>query len=235
MTNVLKTNLSMIRHVAVHLDDLLEKVVFLGGAATALLITDMAAPDVRITNDVDIIAEIASRRDYYRFAESLRARGFVEDSGEGTPLCRWRIKGAIVDVMPTDENILGFSNRWYSRTLLHAQTVEIPSLLMIRVATAPYFLATKIEAFNNRGRGDLLASHDMEDIVTILDGRPEVVDEVVTSEEDVRGFIADFFRAILGARNFLEALPGHLYPDTASQRRIPIILERIRRISYADK
>jgi hypothetical protein len=41
--------------------------------------------------------------------------------------------------------------------------------------TAPYFLACKLAAFRSRGEGDYLMSHDMEDIVAVLDGRPEVV------------------------------------------------------------
>jgi len=60
-----------------------ERVVFLGGAATALLITDSASPDVRFTKDVDVIVEIASRGDYYRLAESLRSSDFPEDNSEG--------------------------------------------------------------------------------------------------------------------------------------------------------
>jgi hypothetical protein len=38
-----------------------------------LFFTDKATPDVRVTADVDVIVEIASRGDYYRIAESLRS------------------------------------------------------------------------------------------------------------------------------------------------------------------
>ena len=102
-------NLAMIRYVAERLGDLRERVVFLGGAATTLLITDQAAPDVRPTLDVDVIVEIGSSPDYYRLGESLREIGFTEDASEGAPLCRWLIDGIRVDIMPTDEHILGFS------------------------------------------------------------------------------------------------------------------------------
>lgn len=63
MNRAVETNLAMIRQVAARLGHLRERVVFLGGAATALLITDSAAPDVRVTIDVDMIVEIASRGD----------------------------------------------------------------------------------------------------------------------------------------------------------------------------
>jgi hypothetical protein len=115
MVRAVETNLEMIRLVAEHLGDLRERVVFLGGAATALLITDKAIPDVRITTDVDVIVEIGSRGEYYRLAETLRSLGFEEDVSEDAPVCRWRIGGIALDVMPTDAEILGFSNKWYPR------------------------------------------------------------------------------------------------------------------------
>jgi hypothetical protein len=95
------------------LKPLLGELVFVGGSTTALLITDKAAADVRPTYDVDAIAEIGSYAEYADFSERLRKCGFTEDAGEGAPICRWRQKKTILDVMPLDEKILGFSNRWY--------------------------------------------------------------------------------------------------------------------------
>ncbi|BCG46215.1 hypothetical protein GEOBRER4_n1001 [Citrifermentans bremense] len=231
MKRTVETNLAMIRRVAFRLGQIRERVVFLGGAATALLITDSAAPDVRITMDVDVIVEIATRGDYYRLSEDLRSAGFAEDIQEGAPLCRWQVEGIALDVMPTNEEILGFSNQWYPDALVHATTESIGDDMTIRVVTAPYFLATKIEAFRNRGRWDFYASHDMEDIVTLLDGRPEIVEEVASAPEDVKEFLAGEFARFLSHRSFLDALPGHLLPDMASQRRVPILLERINAIA----
>ncbi|MDY6847766.1 MAG: hypothetical protein AB7F20_07015 [Geoalkalibacter sp.] len=73
-------NLEMVRHVAERLGELRGQVVFLGGAATTLLITDEAAPDVRPTLDVDVIVEIGSSSEYYRLGETLRkiARPFTK-------------------------------------------------------------------------------------------------------------------------------------------------------------
>ena len=34
--------------------------------------------------------------------------------------------------------------------------------------TAPYLLATKLEAFRGRGQGDLFASKDLEDVVVVV-------------------------------------------------------------------
>lgn len=231
MVRAVESNLEMIRHVAKSLGDLRDRVVFLGGAATALLITDTAIPDVRITNDVDVIVEIASRGEYYRLAESLRSLGFTEDISEDAPLCRWRIDGIAVDVMPTDEEILGFSNQWYTQALRTATTREISDKMTIRVVTGPYFLATKIEAFYSRGKGDFRASHDMEDIISLLDGRPELGEDVMKAPEDVRKFLARTFNILLQNRDFLDALPGHLLPDSASQQRMPLLMKKIRQIA----
>ncbi len=51
---------------------------------------------------------------------------------------------------------------------------------------APYFLATKLEAFDCRGKNDYLMSRDMEDIVTVLDGRSEIIFEVQLAGEELK-------------------------------------------------
>jgi len=59
-----------------------------------------------------------------------------------------------------------------------AQETELQTGLHIRVVTAPYFLATKLEAFRGRGRDDYANSHDLEDLLTVIDGRETLVQEV---------------------------------------------------------
>lgn len=229
-----RANIELIKTVASRLGPLLDKVVFLGGAATGLLITDAAAPDVRPTLDVDVIVEISSRMDYYRLEESLRKLGFKPDQEEGAPICRWIVDRTKVDVMPTDEKILGFTNRWYSPAIKGATEMELPGGMTILMVTAPYFLATKIEAFYGRGNGDCMASHDMEDIIALLDGRPEIIDEIRSSPSELRGYLAETFQAFLKDEKFLESLPGHLPPDLASQRRVSIVRARIEGICVMD-
>src|SRR6266404_4514567 len=53
-------NLELLKQVAKRLGSLLPEVVFVGGCTTELFITDEAAPEVRPTFDVDVIAEITS-------------------------------------------------------------------------------------------------------------------------------------------------------------------------------
>jgi hypothetical protein len=231
MTRSLGANLAMVRRVAERLGELRDQVVFLGGAATALLITDSAVPDVRATIDVDLIVETASRGDYYRFAEALRSQGFTEHQGEDAPVCRWRVDGITVDVMPTSAEVLGFSNRWYSRAMQTATAMRIADSLTIRVVTAPYFIATKLDAFWSRGKGDFMASHDLEDIITLLDGRPEIIEEVAVADSEVHRLLSETFEKFLSDGRFLEALPGHLLLDQASQQRVTVLKGRMRRIA----
>jgi hypothetical protein len=228
-------NLVLLTHAVAQLGPLVDRVVFLGGCATALLLTDPAAPEVRPTQDVDVIAEVGSLTDYYRLAEGLREAGFVEDQSPGAPICRWRAPEVILDVMPTDEHVFGFGNPWYRPALANAQLIDLSTGQQIRVVTAPYFLATKLEAFVGRGGDDYLASPDLEDIVTLVDGRAELAGEVAQADADLRRFLARRLSTLLAAPPFLEALSAHLPPDAASQARQPILLDRIRLMARAHR
>jgi hypothetical protein len=147
-----KHNLELLTEAARFLKPLLGELVFVGGSTTALLITDKAAAEVRPTYDVDAIAEISSYAAYADFSERLRGCGFTEDTSEGTPICRWRQKKTILDVIPLDPRILGFSNLWYKPALDSAVVHELEPDVRVRVVTAVYFCATKLEAFAGRGR-----------------------------------------------------------------------------------
>jgi hypothetical protein len=221
----------MIIDVAKRLGDLRDKVVFVGGCATGLFITDPAIPEVRATQDVDVIVEVTSRMAYYRLEEELRLRGFKQDMSENAPVCRWLVDGIKVDIMPTQEEILGFSNRWYLPAIKNADQLQLEKELTIKLVSPPYFLATKIDAFNGRGGGDYMASHDMEDIITILDGRPEIVSEIRSSSDDLKDFLSQTFRTLLANEEFIESIPGHLSPDLASQTRLPLLIKRLRNIA----
>ena len=189
--------------------------------------TDPGAAPVRMTYDVDVIAEIGSYADYTVFSDRLRSLRFEEDTSEGAPLCRWRHKGLLLDVMPLDAMILGFSNRWYPDAMRTAVEVPFPSGLVLRVVTAPYFLGTKLEAFRGRGGNDYFASRDLEDFVAVVDGRASLADEVRMAPPELGIFIAGTVRSLLSEPRFLDALPGYLLPDEASQSRIAQLVRKL--------
>jgi hypothetical protein len=224
-------NLRLLKEAAKLLIPLLDELVFVGGCTTGLFVSDEGAADVRSTVDVDAITEITSYADYVNFSERLQKLGFTEDASEDAPLCRWLNGETTLDVMPLDEAILGFSNRWYEAALGSAQQYELEPDLHIKVVTPTYFCATKIEAFKGRGKGDYLSSRDLEDLITVVDGRPELANELRSAPDDVRLFIAREIIQMLNTASFIDALPGYLLPDSASQSRMSIVLERLTEIS----
>ena len=101
---------------------------------------------------------------------------------------------------------------------------------IIGLVSAPYFLITKLEAFKGRGNGDFMKSHDIEDIVTVLDGRPEILDEISESDIDLKKEISDRFGAMLEKQSFINSVSGHMLPDEPSQARVSGIIDTIRGI-----
>ncbi|MDT8443606.1 MAG: hypothetical protein RQ722_04900 [Desulfuromonadales bacterium] len=226
MVAVKDINLQMLCLVARRLEPLLDRLIFLGGCTTALFITDEAAPDVRVTHDVDVIVEVLSRNEYWQLEERLRELGCTQEIDEEVT-CRWKLDGITLDVMPTDESILGFSNRWYSDAINYAETVSLNEALAIRLVTPVHFIATKLEAFFGRGNDDYWGSHDLEDIVTVIDGRVGILAELSVIDAELKEYIAGTISGLIAAEGFREALSGHLPPDRASQERLPLLWQRL--------
>jgi predicted nucleotidyltransferase len=226
-------NLALLELIAEALGPLRERFVFVGGCTTGMLVTDIAAAPVRVTRDVDVIVEVLTLADYHALERELERAGFSHDRSPEAPICRWIFGTSLLDVMPTDERVLGFSNRWFTQAIRTAESMELPSGRMIRVVTPPLFLATKLEAFRGRGCGDFLASHDLEDIVTVIDGRRELLDDVRGSALLLRAYIAHEIGVLLQNPEFNQALSGHLAGDETSQARMPLIKERLHRLSLA--
>ena len=222
-------NLDQLSAAVTKLEPLLNKIVFVGGCITGLLVTDFAAAPTRPTLDVDVIVEAASYVEFTVLENQLRRLGFRECRTEHTPICRWVSGDLLLDFMPTDPSILGFSNRWYRPALRNTDRMTIGEN-EIRFITAPYFVATKLEAFRGRGKSDFRMSHDLEDIVTVIDGRPELLNEVRVTSAELQKYLSDKFRELLSNRDFLEALPGNLLPDAASQQRLGLVVQRLRQL-----
>jgi len=204
----------LVETAASALGPIADEVVFLGGASIHLWITDPAAPPTRTTEDVDVISEVTSLASYYALGERLRDRGFVEAS-DSDVICRWRHAetGLLVDVMPQDEAVLGFSNRWYPTAIATATNLTLGNGMAIRSATPPSIVATKLAAWKGRGGGDALTSLDLHDIVVLVDGRAELAPEVAGSDGQLRNYVVSGFRVLLEDRNLdyllASALHGH--------------------------
>ena len=130
--------------------------------------------------------------------------------------------------MPTRARILGFSNRWYASALRHSDEFHLPSGQTIRLVSSPFFIATKLEALRGRGRGDFASSHDLEDIIAVVDGRSTIDAEAAAAPPALRRYLQLELAKLLASARFVEALPGHLPPDAASQARLPLVMDRLK-------
>lgn len=218
-------NVRMLELAAEHLGDLLDEVVFVGGATVELWVTDEAAPEFRPTDDIDVIVEITTRSDYYRFEKRVRHAGLENDQESGV-ICRFKHpdSGLLLDVMPTEASILGFENRWQAEAFPHAIEVQLPSDQIIRVIPPAYLLATKLEAFRTRGKEDFYGSRDFSDVVALVDGREELLDEVAEAPEPLRVYLAGQLEELSGHPAFDNGLEGALPSGPETQERVELVI-----------
>lgn len=224
-------NVAKVELIAQALGPTCERLVFVGGCAVDLLLSDPAAAAPRVTYDVDLLVEVAALPGYHAMEEELSKLGFKRDMSPDAPICRWLFRNLQVDLMPTDSTILGFANRWYPMVAATAQTLKLPSGESIRLITAPTFSATKFEAFGDRGRADLLGSHDLEDIINVVEGRPELVAEIAASPQELRSYLSAQCAALLAMPNFMDALPGMIFPDELLTERVNNVAKRLQQIA----
>ncbi|OIQ66085.1 hypothetical protein GALL_523500 [mine drainage metagenome] len=224
-------NVLRVEVVAEALGDLCDELILVGGCAASLLIDAPTSLPARVTYDVDLIVEVTARQGYYAMESRFAKRGFSRDVSEDAPICRWRIRGIEVDLMPTQENILGFSNRWYPTAAATADLMTLPSGQRISLISAPAFLGTKFEAFHTRGKNDMVMSHDLEDIINVVEGRRGVVEEVAAADPELRAYLVRRFRALLQHADFDNTLPGLVAFDELYQSRIETIRNRISAIA----
>jgi len=217
--------------IAQVLGPLRDQLVFVGGCAVDLLLTDPAAAAPRVTYDVDLLVQVAALPGYHAMEKEFSRLGFKRDVSEDAPICRWLFRELQVDLMPTDSTILGFANRWYPLVVRTAQVVRLPSGASIRLIAAPAFLATKFEAFSDRGKGDLLGSHDLEDIVNVVESRLEIVAELAMTPPDLRDYVVQQCRALLAMPNFVDYLPGMIFPDELLAQRVSNVIRRLEQIT----
>lgn len=203
-------NLALLVAIAQAMGLLCDQVVFVGGCTTGLLVDDAGLMDVRPTEDVDAIVEVASLAGYHRFAAQLMQRGFKQTMADNTPPFRWYWNRMQLDLVPLDEKVLGFANPWYRVGFEAALVAELAQGLHLRHLSAPHFLATKFEAFKDRGQNDVYLSHDLEDIMTVIEGRSAVAAEVSAAHAGVRKHIGHSVAALLDMPAFHNALPGLL-------------------------
>jgi hypothetical protein len=218
-------NAQMVQRTAIALGELVHEVVFVGGQMVPFYITDRGLHRLRPTDDVDVVVARRTRHAYHEFTQRLQAVGFRVDRSPSAPVCRYRATaGLVLDAMPLDGEILGFSNQWYPQVMDTAVSLDLTAGVVIRPAYPAALLASKWEAFLDRGSKDPFGSHDLEDLLMLIAGRPELANELPSLSLNVRVFIADSARMLLAAPWFDDVLEG-AFPDA---QRLPNVLLHIR-------
>ena len=159
-------NRAATKKVAKALGDLNDNVVYVGGAVVSLYIDDNTAEDIRPTKDIDLTFQLATFAELEELREQLIEKGFTQ-SAEDNVNCRFRYEELKIDVMSTQSVGWAPSNPWFAKGFEKAITKSLDGV-NIKALPLPYFLATKMEAFFNRGVKDIYASHDLEDITYLL-------------------------------------------------------------------
>jgi predicted nucleotidyltransferase len=215
-------NLLRIKAIAGLLKQIKEEFVFVGGA-TVSLYGDENRGEARPTDDVDVVVELASYSGYAELDEKLRSVGFVNDMESGV-ICRYKIQGIIVDIMPTDASVIGFSNIWYVDGFKNAINIKIDDC-NIKIFSLPYFIASKIEAFKGRGLNNYLFSSDFEDIVYVLENNSNVLNLIKEAPAEIVEYLKQAFSDLRNNPNFEEGLSAHLEPYTQLKQ-----IEKIKKI-----
>jgi len=201
------SNLKRLQKVASGLGDLNECVVYVGGAVAELYVSDPAATDIRPTMDVDCVVELASYKGFNELSELLRKKGFQNDQTPGAPICRWIYQGETVDIMPDDEDIIGFSNKWYHPAIANKESRTLSDGTVIYVFPVTYYVATKFEALAGRGGNDLRTSHDFEDIIYILNSCPDFIERFKNeADEALKQYLKEKMKALIVRPNIMEEI-----------------------------
>ena len=223
-------NLGTLRTVADRLDDLGLHYAFVGGSIVNLLLDNPGILPARPTDDVDVILEIVVSERYSDLEARLRRLGFDHDMRPRAPRCRWVLGNLTVDIMPTEGGFLGLNTAWFKEALATATEQEFAHT-RLKLVSPVGFLATKYVAFLDRGAGDHYGSPDLEDFVTVIDGREDIVAEVDQAPAELRRYVINAVQTLTATREFDESLPGQIPPDQASQQRLPILRGKLRGIA----
>ena len=198
-----------------------------------LLVDRPALTEFRPTKDVDVVVEVVTYGAFAALEEKLRRAGFTHDQSVGAPMVRWVVDGCKVDVMPQDSRAVGMNARWFPEALRLAEPKDLGDNLEAKVVSPAIFIATKFEAYNDRGKGDIYLSHDLEDIITLVDGREGIigdVDGLQATAPEARGFIIGEATRLLDNPYFEEALVEHLPRMAGARERVPMVLAKFRQL-----
>ncbi len=222
-------NIERLQIVAEGLSQIDNKFVFVGGAVVELYCDDQTRPEARETNDVDVVVEVVGAGQKEKLDDSLRKTGFQPDR-DSKIICRHKYRGIIVDVMPSEERFLGFSNKWYKDGIINSVPINLNEASVIQVFKVPYFLASKMEALEKERDGkDFRWNKDFDDIVYIFDNRTTLSEDILRADEEVKSYLKQAINRLLLRPGIDEDIAANLgyYHSTERQERIIKIWQEI--------
>lgn len=80
----------------------------------------------------------------------------------------------------------------------------------VKLFSAPYFLASKLEAFKKRGNKDGRTSSDFEDIVFVLENQDAIWEEMENAEASVKQYLQIEFSGLLANKYIEEWIDVHV-------------------------
>lgn len=213
--------------VAKALGELNSEVVFVGGAMVSMYIDDPAAEDIRPTKDLDLTFQITTAGKLEALRQKLVQKGFSQTHNDKV-ICRFRFDDLLIDVMSTQAVGWAPSNRWFMPGFEKAYSIELDDVT-IKLMPLPFFLASKMDAFFDRGMKDLYASHDFEDIIYIFNYTNTLVDQIQQTGGEVAGYLKECAERMM-QDEIRSVIPGHLFYETADER-FEIIMEKMKAIA----
>lgn len=222
-------NRQVTKKIALALGGLNEEVVYVGGAVVSLYVDNPSADDVRPTKDLDLTMKIASLSELENIRQVLIEKGFVQSAMDSV-VCRFRYDDVLVDVMATVPIGWAPGNRWFERGLDQAIFKALDDV-SIRILPLPYFLATKFDAFFDRGVNDLWTSHDYEDIIYLFNHVSDISEQVLNSDQPVKQYLGECAAKILDNRSYREAIVGNLFFE-GREERFNLIIDKLTTFSH---
>lgn len=219
-------NIATVAEVAEALQELKDEMVFIGGAVISVYTDDPSADEIRPTADIDLTINLLNYADWAQKQERLAELGFSPDP-YGQAIISYRYKDIAVDIMPSEDGPIGPANKWYKIGFENLWTTTVKEQ-NIHILSAPCYLATKFEAFNDRGT-DYRTSHDFEDIIYVLDNRTTIVEEISQDHLEIRQFIKEELIKIYESNTFIETISCHIHPLIVADR-LPLMIEKIEHI-----
>ncbi|WP_291856977.1 nucleotidyl transferase AbiEii/AbiGii toxin family protein [Marinilabilia sp.] len=219
-------NIGVVAEVARILKDFKDHVVFVGGAVVSLYADDPAADEIRPTQDIDMTLNIINLSNWADIQDKLASLGIHPDPF-GHAICSYRYKDIPIDIMPAEDSPLGPANRWYKIGFDNLRIEKVHDQV-IQILPTPCYLATKFEAFNDRGK-DYRTSHDMEDIIYVIDNNSKIVEEIQNTDKRIKNYLIEQLQTIEEKQLLEEVIMSHVHPIMLEER-MPIVIEKINKI-----